>query len=212
MDYTEQNVTHASIRVLARVNGAAGAVAGFFTYHDDDAESDIEILTRDPDRYVHFSNQPTTGSSRVAIPGSTYNVSIAAHGQRADWNVYRLDWLPEQCAWYINGVQSATTKVNVPGASSMITLNMWSNGAAWAGNMKEGDEAFLQVQWIEMVFNTSSQAESSLDNSKPVVCTIDKVVGTPTASSLGLRTGGGKGWTVLLSLLFLWFIQRLFGA
>lgn len=188
----------------ARVSGAPGAVAGFFTYHDDDTESDIEILTRDPDGYVHYSNQPTADSSGKAIPGSTYNVSIPAGRKWTDWNTYRIDWVAGQSAWYVNGVRRATTKVNVPGAPSVVILNMWSNGGAWAGSMKEGDEAFLQVQWVEMVFNTSTQPASSSGSGKPVICSIDKVLGMPTVSSLGARTDGRNGWTLLLSpLLFM---------
>lgn len=40
---------YASVRLRARVFGDAGACAGMFTVYDDDNESDIEILTTEPD-------------------------------------------------------------------------------------------------------------------------------------------------------------------
>lgn len=48
----QKNLMHASMRMRARVVGDEGAVAGFFTFFDDDNESDIEILTDDPDAVI----------------------------------------------------------------------------------------------------------------------------------------------------------------
>jgi len=53
-----RNILHASIRIRARVYGAAGAVAGLFIFQNDHNESDIEILTRDDPTEIWYSNQP----------------------------------------------------------------------------------------------------------------------------------------------------------
>jgi hypothetical protein len=45
----------------------------------------------------------------------------------------------------------------VPTVSSSLILNMWSDGGVWSGAMKEGDEARLEIEWVEMVFNTSTK-------------------------------------------------------
>lgn len=193
-----------SIRVLARVRGQPGAVAGVFTYHNDTSESDIEILTRDPQTNIEYSNQPTVNEAEVAIPGSNFNISMRSAGGRqwSDWNVHRLDWLPGTSAWYLNGNLAASTKVNVPGGGeeSRVIINMWSNGGFWSGNMSKGDKAELQIQWIEMVFNTSaSSAASSRVGMKKVVCSVDKVGGLMPVPAEGviIMPTGRNGWGAL---------------
>ena len=123
--------------------------------------------------------------------------------QWSDWNVHRLDWLPGISAWYLNGNLAATTKVNVPGGrgESRVIINMWSNGGFWSGNMGKGDKAELQIQWIEMVFNTSaSSAASSTVGMKKVVCSVDKVGGLTPVPAEGVITmmTGRNGWGALL--------------
>lgn len=113
------------------------------------------------------------------MPGSSWNVSMPPGAAWTGWNVHRLDWLPGQSAWFVNGVQMARTAVNVPQHPSMLILNMWSNGGAWSGVMDVGATAELQIQWVEVAFNASSEANTaSPSTSKPVVCSVDKVVGS----------------------------------
>lgn len=68
---------------------------------------------------------------------------------------------------------------------------MWSNGGVWSGNMTVGDSAYLDISWVEMVFNTSGPITGYPDSSTKVkrhsskkcksVCIVDgvDVVGTP---------------------------------
>lgn len=197
-----------SIRVLARVLGQPGAVAGVFTYYNDTTESDIEILTRDPKSSIEYSNQPTVNEAGASIPGSSFNISMPSAGGRqwSDWNVHRLDWLPGISAWYLNGNLAASTKVHVPDGGSKesrVIINMWSNGGFWSGNMSKGDKAELQIQWIEMVFNTSASSPASSSNvgGKRVVCLVDKVGGltpVPAAEGVIIMMTGRNGWGALL--------------
>jgi beta-glucanase (GH16 family) len=165
----------------ARIHGASGAIAAFFTYHNDTAESDIEIPTGGTSNELHCSNQPTTDpDTDVPIQGSTYNVSMADHLPTSAWNNYRLDWVPERSAWYVNGAQSADTKVNVPNAESMIILNLWSNGGNFSGRMDEGEEAWFDIQWVELLFNTTG---SSNTQSKGTVCEVESALGSPVPNA-----------------------------
>jgi beta-glucanase (GH16 family) len=174
LDYIEHDVKYASIRVMARVHGASGAVAGIFTYYNDTTESDIEIRTRDPSTQVHLSNQPTTDlSTTEAIPGATFNKPLKDY--RA-WNVYRLDWIQGQSTWYTNGVQSASTDVNVPETPGTIILNMWSNSGDFSAAMQPGDEAWFDVQWIELLYNTTTAASEEQDGD---ICSIESALGSP---------------------------------
>lgn len=201
MVYDPSSIQYASIRLLARVRGKPGAVAGIFTYYNDTSESDIEILTRDPTTSVEYSNQPTVNADGDVFPGSNFNTSMAGGGSRqwTDWNVYRLDWLPGRSAWYSNGEMAASTRVNVPGDESSLIVNIWSDGGFWSGNMSVGDKAELQVQWIEMVFNMPDTKSGG--RGKGVVCSVDEVVGTPVRAEGVSKVGVGR-LLLLLSISF----------
>ncbi|CAN9442103.1 unnamed protein product [Alternaria alternata] len=181
LDFAEYNVTFASIRMSARIHGASGAIAGFFTYHDDTSESDIEIPTGGSADEVHYSNQPTTDpDTGVPIDGATFNVSMEAHQPTSTWNNYRLDWVDGRSAWYMNGVQSADTEVNVPDKESMIILSLWSNGGTFSGRMDVGQDAWFDVQWVELLFNTSANASPDTSGT---VCSVESSLGSPTPNA-----------------------------
>jgi len=181
LDFAEYNVTYASIRMSARITGASGAVAAFFTYHDDTSESDIEIPTGLKADEVHYSNQPTTDPDTDApIDGATFNVSMEDYQPTSDWNNYRLDWVPGKSAWYMNGAQSADTEVNVPDAESMIILSLWSNGGTFSGRMDTGQEAWFDIQWVELLFNTSASTSTDPDGT---VCSVESSPGSPVPSA-----------------------------
>ncbi|KIW01791.1 uncharacterized protein PV09_06963 [Verruconis gallopava] len=179
LDFTAANFTYGSLRVSARVSGNPGAVAGIFTYYNDTQESDVEVLTRDPPGRTHFSNQPTTDDNGDIISGSTFNTSSPSY---TNWNVYRLDWLPGQSKWYVDGKQLAKTTVHVPSHESMFILNLWSNAGPFSGSMVSGGSASMQVQWIEMAFN-ASPSNSAGNTVGGVVCSIDKSLGSPVPTS-----------------------------
>ncbi|KAF7555360.1 hypothetical protein G7Z17_g2229 [Cylindrodendrum hubeiense] len=203
--YNKADVDAVSFRVSARVSGSSGAVAGFFTYHNDTQESDIEILTKDGDRTVHFSNQPTAYDNDTIISGATFSNSLPGSVSTSNWAVYRLDWLPhlDMSVWYVNGQQLRKTQINVPQMSSTVFIDMWSNSGSWSGNMAEGGQATLEIQWIEMAFNASATAKGVPNDG--VVCTIDEEIGAPVEASgsrVSLTMGvlvmlGAAAWTVL---------------
>lgn len=69
---------------------------------------------------------------------------------------------------------------------------MWSDGGVWSGNMTVGQTAYLDVSYVEMVFNTSGPvtgyAGAKRDDSSGAcrnVCVVDNVdvVGTPQAKT-----------------------------
>jgi beta-glucanase (GH16 family) len=171
----------------ARIHGASGGIAAFFTYHNDTAESDIEIPTGGTSNELHCSNQPTTDpDTDEPIEGSTYNVSMADHLPTSTWNNYRLDWLPGRSAWYVNGAQSADTEVNVPGAESMVILNLWSNGGNFSGRMDTGDEAWMDIQWVELLFNTTGSPNTQNGGT---VCEVESKLGEPVENASPVPCG-----------------------
>ncbi|RJE26483.1 hypothetical protein PHISCL_01193 [Aspergillus sclerotialis] len=151
----QRNVFHASIRIYARVHGVPGAVIGMFTYLNDSTESDIEILTRDQINHVRCSNQATIGPDGYTIPGASSDVTLPSPVVWTNWNIYCLDWLPGLSSWYVNESLVLNKTYGVPKLPSCLDINVWSDGSDWSGNMSVGSAAYLDIQWIEMVFNTS---------------------------------------------------------
>jgi beta-glucanase (GH16 family) len=152
----QKNLLHASLRFRARIVGAPGAVAGLFTYFDDTNESDIEILTSDPPTKYRFTNQPATRKGDD-VPGASVAPSNLPTWN--EWRTHRIDWLPSMSRWYVDGKFIAQNNYSVPRKPSGLVLNMWSDGGVWSGNMSVGDSAELQVQWVQVVFNTSGKRE-----------------------------------------------------
>lgn len=156
---------YVSVRMLARTTGAAGGCAALFTYldHGDSSnttvqEADIEMLTRGPRDKIQYTNQPGDTDVTAGGEASTQNVTIPDGLTFGDWLVHRLDWTPDASIWYVNGQEVARIAVQTPKDPSYVLFNSWSNGATWTGNMTVGDEAVMQIQWLEMIYNTSTSA------------------------------------------------------
>jgi hypothetical protein len=149
----QKNLMHVSMRMYGRVKGDAGAVAGFFTFYDDQNESDIEILTRDPKDKTRYTNQPSVDKQGNEITAASTGPTNLPRWD--EWQTHRIDWLPKNSYWYLNQKQVAANTYSVPRKPSFLVLNMWGDGGEWSGNMTVGDQAEFQIQWIEMTFNTS---------------------------------------------------------
>ncbi|KAG5979481.1 hypothetical protein E4U55_005119 [Claviceps digitariae] len=179
-----------SLRMLARTIGSSGAVSAVFTYRDakaiaDIQEADMEILTRGPRNRVQYTNQPSY-TPGVQDDGkklrATRNATLPYGKEWSDWSVYRLDWTPRQSTWYVDGQQVASIAFQVPRDPAGIHINSWSDGGSWSGSMRVGDEASLQIQWIEMLYNSSDKATGTKDCR--VVCSIDEAPETGAAAKL----------------------------
>lgn len=198
--FDEYNVSYASIRVLGRVHGTPGACGAVFTYLNDTEESDIEMFTKDPHNYVHYSNQPSsTGPPNwTPIPGATVNVSMPKNWQWTQWHVHQLDWTPGHTAFFIDGIQTNTTTLQVPTPKppSGIYLDIWGANSSWVGQMPIGGQAWFDVQWVELLFNASTEPPSVPTNLK--LCTV-------SSAAWGLRSIGtnGRTFTIWLSLAVL---------
>ncbi len=137
-----------------------GAVAGLFTYYSRTAESDVEILTRDPPNQIRYSNQPDYDPhTDSAIPGASTRSTLPAGKKYTDWLDHRIDWLDGISRWYVDGELVLEKRMNVPKEPSGLILNLWGDGGEWSGGMEVGDQVVLGVEWIQMVFNTSGTVE-----------------------------------------------------
>ncbi|KAJ5328634.1 Endo-1-3(4)-beta-glucanase [Penicillium brevicompactum] len=139
----------------------SGACAGIFTYHDRITESDIEILTRDPSHIVHYANQPDYDfETDREIPGASTIAEIPVPW--TTWATHRLDWFPDISRWLVNDQIIDARTYRVPNLQSMIVLNLWSDGGLWTGDMRLGDSIYMGIEYIELIYNRSSDVADVL--------------------------------------------------
>jgi beta-glucanase (GH16 family) len=200
----------------------------------DVQESDIEILTQGPRDKVQYTNQPSQDKNGNDDPQATVNSTSPGGRDWSLWNIYRVDWIPKMTAWYVNGESVANISFQTPTNPLGLIINMWSDGGVWTGNMSLYDEAYLQIQWIELVYNTSGAYAGSkrsdqhgsaglLEKRKgtpgcKAVCSIDEdvnVTGTPAFlynSTAGLHTYGmGAGMGLLAWIPMVLAAGAIFG-
>lgn len=230
-----KNLLYASIRIRARVTGASGAVAGLFIYKNGQNESDIEILTRDNNNEIRYSNQPVVDDSGNEIQGASTSVDLAtgtevdgtedpnskvkrqSYGDIRwdDWHTHRIDWTEGKSSWYVDGEHYLDKTYGVPTVASYFVMNMWSDGGVWSGNMSVGQTAYMEIEWVEMAYNTSGPDDlserdlSRRADSKPecqTMCVIDGVqnVGEP-------ELGAAASVAVKYTMLFGGVVIAMFG-
>lgn len=122
----QKNLYHASIRIRARAFGAPGAVIGMFTYLNDSNESDIEILTRGPTDKISYTNQPSSRPDGDTIPEASTNSTLPWPIIWTEWNTHRMDWLTDQCTWYVDNELMLTKEYGVPKLPSFFVMNVVS--------------------------------------------------------------------------------------
>jgi hypothetical protein len=187
---TSQGYQYVSVRMYARTKGDPGAVTAMFTYRAGPnnslalvQEADLEIRTLDPPSYVQYTNQPSWNSTGD-IPQATRNATLPSGRRWSDWAYYRLDWTPGSSTWYVNGQLMSTISFQAPRDPALIIFNSWSDGGSWSGNMTTNAQAYMQIQWIEMVYNNTDPAFQK-SGSCVNVCTIDETskIGQPALIS-----------------------------
>ncbi|KAK1781722.1 concanavalin A-like lectin/glucanase domain-containing protein [Copromyces sp. CBS 386.78] len=152
-----------SVRMLARTVGSPGAITALFTYRGSDRladvqESDLEVRTMDPHNTIQYTNQPSYTEEGEEIDRATKNVTLPnGHPDWTHWAVHRLDWTPKETVWYVDGIEIATISFQTPRDPSKVILNAWSDGGEWSGNMTVNEAAYLQIQWLEIVYNATDE-------------------------------------------------------
>ncbi|KAI1346982.1 concanavalin A-like lectin/glucanase domain-containing protein [Xylaria sp. FL0043] len=155
-----------TVRMLARTRGNPGAVTALFTYAEPGGsvqEADIEIRTMTDTSVVQYTNQP--GSN----PDATTVVDLATPWTQ--WQEHRYDWTPGSSDWYVDGQKVASIQVQAPTSPLSVLMNVWSDGGSWSGVMAVGDSAEMQVQWLDLTYNSTSQAGACSN-----VCVIDDLI------------------------------------
>ena len=224
MDSLERSMKYLSVRARLRVlasNDSAGqqsavetgGVFGMFTYQSDTQESDLEILTSDDSHTIHCSNQPDyNAKTGDAVADASTAVGMPEGSQWTRWTTQRLDWRDGMSSWWVDGVNVLNKTKNVPSKPSGVVLNLWSDGGVWSGNMTVGREVRVGVEWIEIVYNVSSDSRKGTCH---LGCLVDgdrvKDVGTPVLAYNTTAQGGG-GETAAVSGTLLLGVSGLVAA
>ena len=103
---------------------------------------------------VQYANQPSNAADGSMIMQATRNATNPGMDW-TQWIVYRVDWMPGMTSWYVNGESVANISFQAPKDPAGLIINMWSDGGSWTGNMSVYEQAYFQLQWIELVYNTS---------------------------------------------------------
>lgn len=155
-----QDFFHGSFRAryrVVQVKGATGgSVAGFFLYYDDQNETDIEVLTKDGERAIHYTNHPSyEAATDTLVPGAAFTHQLAR-----PWNEFhehRFDWSEGFSAFYVNNVNVLNITKNVPTHEGKLILNVWANNGSWSGPPSSND-VYMDVEYILMYYNTTDSA------------------------------------------------------
>ncbi|KAL1858141.1 hypothetical protein VTK73DRAFT_7917 [Phialemonium thermophilum] len=186
LESVSQGYQFLSVRMYARTRGAKGAVTAMFTYRAGPnntlalvQEADLEIRTADPPTAVQYTNQPSWNATGD-IPQATRNATLPDGRHWSDWAYYRLDWTPGSSTWYVNGKLASEITFQAPRDPAQVVFNTWSDGGSWSGNMSSNEQAYLQIQWIEMVYNSTDPFQVKTGSCLNV-CSIDETtrIGTP---------------------------------
>jgi hypothetical protein len=157
-----QEVFHATNQPSHDANGnpIPGATT-VVTYPDQTSENGLQ---RDVSLEVLQLKRPTTTLATIAKPAATQAASTTAttqNGLWSEWHEYRIDWVAGQTDFYVDDVLVDSKTVGVPTKPMSWIMNIWSDGGSWSGEMKVGDSARLDIRWLELVYNTTSDAYSS---------------------------------------------------
>lgn len=116
----DDDILYGSVRTILKASTVPGTCHGAFFYKDDNHEVDIEVITGDTWKGVHYTNQRADADAepstvRMALP------SDATTG----FQEYRVDWLPGQTNFYLNGQLQKTLETNVPSIPGSWLWNNW---------------------------------------------------------------------------------------
>lgn len=114
------DILYGSVRTLFRASTVPGTCHGAFFYKDDNQEVDIEVITGNTWKGVHYTNQK---ASADAAP-STVRKALPSNAT-AVFQEYRIDWLPGRTNFYLNDQLQKTLSENVPSTPGSWLWNNW---------------------------------------------------------------------------------------
>ncbi|KAK6543095.1 hypothetical protein TWF694_007018 [Orbilia ellipsospora] len=192
LDSTRNDMFYGTFRIGYRTTKFPGTCFGFYWYHDDNQEIDIELLSRQinaTDTLVNLVlHTPVGGSNLDALPG-TYQIIDLPYNASAGIHELRFDWTPTAITWYQDGRQlwTITNTTLFPQQPGHIVITHWSNGnPLWSAGPPDGNAALL-LTYVKAYFNSSDSQRQRDHNrrcnavvgAEDTVCEIPSPVGPP---------------------------------
>ncbi|KAK6527981.1 hypothetical protein TWF281_009240 [Arthrobotrys megalospora] len=168
LDSTRNDMFYGTFRIGYRTTKWPGTCFGFYWYHDDNQEIDIELLSRQINATHTLLNlvlhTPVGGSNLDALPG-TFEVAAIPYNSSAEIHELRFDWTPTAITWYHDGQQvwTISNATLFPLEPGHLVITHWSNGnSLWSGGPPEGNAALL-LTYVKAYFN-SSDVQRQMDH------------------------------------------------
>lgn len=156
---TIANMEYGTFRAWFQLPKVPGTCVGFFFYHNETQEIDIEYLGNRPD-ILWLSTKNT-------IIDSVSHINYQLNDLSTGWNIedyheLRFDWLPEETIFYVNGVNVGS--IPSPFEAGSMLISHWANGDdGWSGYPYQ--DAFLKVRNVSYSFNTTDLSLESANAS-----------------------------------------------
>ncbi len=184
-----------------------GLVGGFFTYagtaqkHD---EIDFEALSNRP-------NEVQTNVYADEPLGAGHTQFVGLNAPLTTYHTYRIEWLPNQVRWLVDGEVVRVDKGHVPKHAMAMHLNVWAPSADWAaafdaslkpaGSQAQNKSYYFEVDYAK-VFEISTKVGGAAANALKGTASADWMDGGGGNDILKGKNGadlmyGGDGDDVL---------------
>ncbi|KAI9835434.1 MAG: hypothetical protein M1819_002352 [Sarea resinae] len=204
---------HGSFRAVFNVSEDRGSVGGFFWYHDNDNEIDIEVLTKEAnDTTIHYTTHPSVDSRDNPIPGASTAETLMLPW--TELQEHRFDWSKNSITFFENSRALHNTTVNIPRVGGSVQMNLWADGSQWSGTPSLKNVT-MNVQSIQIFYNTTD-SEDGTDKGFNSACnvaggpshkTVCKVVDDEVKSSdARMRMLETASWSWTITALLAWML------
>lgn len=150
-----EDILYGSVRTTMKASTVAGTCHGAFFYKDNNNEMDIEVITGDTFKGLHYTNQRANGNTE----NSTHPITLPSNAT-TDFLEHRIDWVPGHTDFYLDGTLQASFTENVPFTAGTWLWNNWSDGdPGWTG-APPLEDSIMEISKIEMYYNRTSSAGS----------------------------------------------------
>lgn len=116
----DEDILYGSVRTTFKASTVPGTCHGAFFYKDDNHEVDVEVITGNTWKGVHYTNQKANADAE----SSTVRMALPSDAT-AVFQEYRIDWLPGRTDFYLNGQLQKTLSDNVPSTAGSWLWNNW---------------------------------------------------------------------------------------
>lgn len=155
------DMLHGTYRIVFKLEGShGGACAGFFWYHDDRSEIDVEIVTAGNslvNNTINYTLHPSLAQDGSPIPSATVSRPLNQFGYNPEtFHEYRFDCDPVRGVdYYVDGKLMHTNDNNIPTAGGNLQVKLWADGNKWWSGTPSTTDVFMTIKSIVVYYNTS---------------------------------------------------------